>query len=97
VCPLPLSFLCLSVGSVVGWDTGADRPDGVCRSTQVMGGDVCDRNRLAGRQRGELRRLGHPAGRGIRLEGRSVCVAHAHLTADPGATYLEGVTGSAVT
>lgn len=88
--PLPLPFLGPSSGSVVGWDARAGRPDGVRRSAQVMGGDVSHRNRLARRQCSELRWIGHPAGRGIRPESRSVCLTHTHLTADPGSTDRSG-------
>lgn len=95
--PLPLPLLGPSLRSVVGWDACAGRPDGVRRSTQVMGGDVRHRNRLARRQCSELRRLGHPARRGIRLESRTVCVTHPHLPADPGSTDTDGVAGPAVT
>jgi hypothetical protein len=62
-----------------------------------MGGDVSHRNRLARRQCSELRWIGHPAGRGIRLESRSVCVTHPHLTADPGSTDIDSLAGPAVT
>jgi hypothetical protein len=95
--PLPLPFPGPSLRSVVGWDACAGRPDGVRRSAQVMGGDVSHRNRLARRQRGELRWIGHPARRGIRRESRSVCVTYAHLTADPGSADIESVAGPAVT
>ncbi len=53
-----------------------------------MGGDMSHRGRLARRQCSELRWIGHPARRGIRLEGRAVCVTHAHLSADPGSTDM---------
>jgi hypothetical protein len=95
--PLPLPFLGPSLRSVVGWDACAGRPDGVRRSAQVMGGDVSHRNRLARRQCSELRWIGHPARRGIRLESRSACVTHTHLTADPGSTDIDSVAGPAVT
>jgi hypothetical protein len=95
--PLPLPFLGPSLRSVVGWDACAGRPDGVRRSAQVMGGDVRHRSRLARRQCSELRWIGHPARRGIRPESRSACVTHTHLTADPGSTGIDGVTGPAVT
>ena len=95
--PLPLSFLGPSLRSVVGWNAGTGRPDGVRRSAQVMGGDVSHRNRLPGRQRSELRWIGLPSRRGIGLERRSVCVTHSHLTADPGSTDIDGVAGAAVT
>ena len=95
--PLPLPFLGPRLCSVVGWDAGAGRPDGVRRSAQVMGGDVSHRNRLARRECSELRWIGHPAGRSIRLESRSVCVTHAHLAADPGSTDIDSVAGPAVT
>ena len=95
--PLPLPFLGPSLRSVVGWNACAGRPDGVRRSAQVMGGDVSHRNRLARRQCSQLRWIGHPARRGIRLESCSVCVTHAHLTADPGSTDIDGVAGPAVT
>jgi hypothetical protein len=62
-----------------------------------MGGDVSHRNRLARRQCSELRGIGHPAGRGIRPESRSVCVTHAHLTADPGPVGIDSLAGPAVT
>ena len=94
--PLPLPFLGPSSWSVAGWDPCAGRPDGVRRSAQVMGGDVSHRNRLARRQCSELHWIGHPARRGIRLERRSVCVTHAHLTAHPGSTDIDGVAGPAV-
>jgi hypothetical protein len=35
--------------------------------------------------------------RGIRLESRSACVTHPHLTADPGATDIDSLAGPAVT
>jgi hypothetical protein len=95
--PLPLPFLGPSLRSVVGWNAGARRPDGVRRSAQVMGGDVSDRNRLARRQRSELRWIGHPARRGIRLKSRSVCVTHTYLAADPGSTNIDSVARPAVT
>jgi hypothetical protein len=95
--PLPLAFLGPSTGSVVGWDASAGRPDGVRRSAQVMGGDVSHRNRLARRQCGELRWIGHPAGRGVRLESGSVCVTHTHLTVDPGPADIDSLAGSALT
>lgn len=94
--PLPPAFLGPSLRGVVGWDACAGRSDGVRRSAQVMGGDVSHRNRLAHRQCSELRWIGHPARRGIRLESRSVCVTHTHLTADPGSTDIDGVAGPAV-
>ena len=95
--PLPLPFLGPSLRSVVGWNACAGRPDGVRRSAQVMGGDVSHRNRLARRQCSELRWIGHPACRGIRLESRSVCVTHTHFTADPGSTDIHGVAGPTIT
>jgi len=87
--PLPPPFLHPSPGGVFGWDACAGRPDGVRRSTQVMGGDVSDRNRLARRQRSELGWIGHPAGRRVRLECLLECLTHAHLTADPGSTDVD--------
>jgi hypothetical protein len=96
VLPLPLALLGPSLRSVVGWNACAGRPDGVRRSAQVMGGDVSHRNRLARRQCSELRWIGHPARRGIRLKSRSVRVTHTHLTADPGATDIDRVAGPAV-
>jgi hypothetical protein len=95
--PLPLPFLGPSLRGVVGWDTCASRPDGVRRSAKVMGGDVRYRSRLARRQCSELRWIGHPARRGIRLESRSARVTHTHLTADPGSTEIDSVAGPAVT
>jgi hypothetical protein len=95
--PLPLPFLGPSLCSVVGWDACAGRPDGVRRSAQVMSGDVSHRNRLARRECGELRWIGHPARRGIRLESRSACITHTHLTADPRSTDIDRVAGPAVT
>jgi hypothetical protein len=95
--PLPLPFLSPSLRSIVGWNACAGRPDGVRRSAQVMGGDVRHRSRLARRQCSELRWIGHPARRGIRLESRSACVTHTHLTADPGSTDIDSVAGPAVT
>lgn len=95
--PLPLPFLGPSLRSVVGWDACAGRPDGVRRSAQVMGGDVSHRNRLPRRECSELHWIGHFARRGIRLESRSVCVTHPHLTADPGLTDIDSVAGAAVT
>jgi hypothetical protein len=94
--PLPLPFLGPSLRSVVGWDPCAGRPDGVRRGAQVMGGDVRHRSRLARRQRSELRWIGHVAGRGIRPKSRLACVAHAHLTADPGTTKIDGLAGPGV-
>jgi hypothetical protein len=94
--PLPLPFLGPSLRSVVGWDACAGRPDGVRRSAQVMGGDVSHRSRLARRECSELRWIGHPARRCIRLESRSACVTHTHLTADPGSTDINSVAGPAV-
>lgn len=58
-----------------------------------MGGDVSHRDRLARRHCREFRWIGHPAGGGIRLEGRLVCVTHAHLAADPGSADIDGVGG----
>ena len=95
--PLPLPFLGPSFRSVVGWDACAGRPDGVRRSAQVVGGDMSHRNRLARRQCSELRWIGHPARRGIRLKSRSACVTHTHLTADPGSTDIDSIAGPAVT
>jgi hypothetical protein len=95
--PLPLPFLSPSLRSIVGRNTCAGRPDGVRRSAQVMGGDVSNRNRLARRQCSELRWIGHPARRGIRLESRTACVTHTHLTADPGSTDIDSVARPAVT
>lgn len=97
VCPLPLPFPGPSLHSVVGWAPCAGGPYGVRRSAQLMGGDVSHRDRLARRQCSELRWIGHPARRGIRLESRSVCVTHRHLTADPGSTDIDSVAGPAVT
>jgi hypothetical protein len=94
--PLPLPFLGPSVRSVVGWDARAGRPNGVRRSAQVMGGDVSDGNRLARRQCSELRWIGHSARGGIRLESRTVCDTHPHLTADPGPTDINRVAGPTV-
>ncbi len=95
--PLPLSFLGQSLRSVVGWDACAGRPDGVRRSAQVMGGDVSHRNRLASRECSELRRIRHPASRGIGLESRPVGDTHTHLAADPGTTDIDSIAGPAVT
>lgn len=97
VCPLPLPFPGPSLHSVVGWAPCAGGPYGVRRSAQLMGGDVSHRDRLARRQCSELRWIGYPARRGIRLESRSVCVTHRHLTADPGSTDIDSVAGPAVT
>jgi hypothetical protein len=97
VLPLPLPFLGPSLRSLVGWDVCAGRPDGVRRSAQVVGGDVRHRSRLARRQCSELRWIGHPARRGIRLESRSACVTHTHLTANPGSTHIDSIAGPAVT
>jgi hypothetical protein len=97
VLSLPLPFLGPSLRSVVGWDACAGRPDGVGRSAQVMGSHVSHRNRLARRQCSELRWIGHPARRGIRLESRSACVTHTHLTTDPGSSEIDGVAGPAIT
>jgi hypothetical protein len=94
--PLPLPFLGPSLRSVVGRDGCAGRPDGVRRSAQVMGGDVSHRSRLARRECSKLRWIGHPARRCIRLESRSACVTHTHLTADPGSTDIDSVAGPAV-
>jgi hypothetical protein len=95
--PLPLPLLGPSLRSVLSGGECASRPDGVRRSAQVMSGDVSHRNRLARRQSSELRWIGHPARRGIRLESRSACVTHTHLTADPGSTDIDSVAGPAVT
>jgi hypothetical protein len=95
--PLPLPFPGPGSGSVAGWDACTGGPDGVRRSAQVMGGDVSDSNRLARRQCSELRWIGHPAGRGIRPESRSVGVTHTHLAADPGPADIDSLTGPAVT
>jgi hypothetical protein len=54
-------------------------------------------SRLAGGQRGEPRRIGHPAGRGIRQESHLACVHHPHLTADPGPAGTDSIAGPAVT
>lgn len=94
--PLPLPFPGPGPGSVADWDACAGRPDGVRRSAQVMSGDVSHRSRLARRQRSELRRTGHPAGRGIGPESRPACVTHAHLAADPGPAGTDGLAGPAV-
>jgi hypothetical protein len=61
-----------------------------------MGSDVSYRNCLARRQCSELRWIGHPAGSGIRPEGRLVCVTHTHLSADPGSTDIDSFAGSTV-
>jgi hypothetical protein len=95
--PLPLPFLGPSLRSVVGRDACTGRPDSVRGSAQVMGGDVRHRGRLACRQCSELRCIGHPARRRIRLESRSACVTHPHLTACPGSTSIDSVAGPAVT
>jgi hypothetical protein len=95
--PLPRPFLGPSLGRVLGWDACAGRPDGVRRSAQVMGGDVRHCSRLAGRQCSELRWIGHPARRGIRLECRGACITHPHLAADPGSTEIDGIAGPTVT
>lgn len=95
-CPLPVPFANPSGPSLVGCDARAGRPDGVRRGAKVMGGDVSHRNRLARRECRELRRIGHAPGCGIRLEGRSVRLTHGHLTAAPGSTDLEGLSGPAV-
>jgi hypothetical protein len=94
--PLPLSFPCPRLRSVVGRGGCAGRPDGVRRSAQIMGRDVRHRSRLARRQCSELRWIGHPARRGIRPKSRSACVTHPHLTADPGSTGIDSVAGSAL-
>jgi hypothetical protein len=94
--PLPLPFLSPSLRSIVGWNVCAGRPDGVRRSAQVMGGDVRHRSRLARRECSELRWIGHPARRGIRLESRTAGVTHTHLTADPGPTDIDSVARPAV-
>ena len=95
--PLPLPFLDPSLCSVIGWHAGTGRPDGVRRSAQVMGGNMSHGNRLPRRQGSELRRIGHAASRGIRLERRSMCVTHAHLTTDPSSTDIDSLVGPAVT
>jgi hypothetical protein len=94
---LPLPFLRPSSRDVIGCDVCAGRPNGVRRSAQVMGGDVRHGSRLARRQRGELRWIGHLAGGRVRPESRSACVTHTHLTADPGSTGIDGLAGPAVT
>ena len=95
---LPVPFVGPGSGSVVvGWDACADRPDGVRRRAQVMCGDVRHRGRLACRQRGELRWIGHLAGSGVRPEGRLACVAHTYLAADPGAAGIDSLARPAVT
>jgi hypothetical protein len=93
--PLPLPFFGPSLGSV-GDDACAGRPDGVRGGAQLMGGDVRHRSRLARRQRSELRRIGRPTRRGIRAESRLPCIAHTHLTADPGSTGIDSVAGPAI-
>ena len=95
--PLPLPFPGPGPRCLVGRDTCTGCPDGVRSSAQVMGGDVSHRNRLARRQGGELRRVRHPARRGIRLESRPVRITHGHLTADPCPTDTDGVAWPAVT
>jgi hypothetical protein len=95
--PLPLPFHRPSLRSLIGWYACAGRPDGVRRSAQVMRGDVRHRRRLARRQCSKLRWIGHPARRGVRLESRSACLTHTHLTADPGSTEIDSVAGPAVT
>ena len=62
-----------------------------------MGGDVSHRNRLARREYSELRRIGYPARRSIRLECRSACITHTNLTADPGSADIDGVARPAFT
>jgi hypothetical protein len=62
-----------------------------------MGGDVSHRSRLARRQCSELRRTGHPAGRGIGPQSRPACVTRAHLAADPGPAGTDSLAGRAVT
>lgn len=94
--PLPFPFPGPGSGSVAGRDACAGRPDGVRRRAQVVGGDVRHRGRLARRQRGELDWIGHLAGRGVRPESRLACVAHPHLTADPGPAGVDGLAGPAV-
>jgi hypothetical protein len=95
--PLPLSFLGPRLRSVVGWDGCTGSPNGVCRSAQIMSRDVGHRCCLARRQCSELRWIGHPAPRGIRLKSRSACVTHTHFTADPSSTGIDSVAGPAVT
>jgi hypothetical protein len=93
--PLPRPFFRPSLRSV-GRDACAGRPDGVRRSAQVMGGHVRHGSRLARRQCSELRWIGHPTRRSIRAESRLACIAHTHLTADPGATGIDSVARPAI-
>jgi hypothetical protein len=95
--PLPFTFLGPGPRRVAGSDARSGGPDGVRRSPQVMCGDVRHRDRLAGGQRGELRRIGHPPRGGVRLERRVVRIGHPQLPADPGPTDLDGVARPAVT
>lgn len=95
--PLPLAFCRLGPGRLADRGVRAGRPDGVRRSTQVMSGNVGHRNRLARRQRSELRRIGPLAGCGVRPESRLVRVSHPHLAADPGPADSDSLTGPAVT
>jgi hypothetical protein len=56
----------------------------------------CHSRSLARRQRGELRRIGHLAGRRVRQESRLARVTHPQLAADPGPAGVDGLTGPAV-
>jgi hypothetical protein len=56
---LPLSFPDACRFSLIGGRRGADGPNRVCRSTQIVGCHVCHRRRgLPGCESGELRRAG---------------------------------------
>jgi hypothetical protein len=48
----------MRAASVSGGRRGADGPNRVCRSTQIVGCHVCHRRGLPGRESGELRRFG---------------------------------------
>ena len=94
--PLPPPLLGPSLRSVHSWDRCTGRPDGVRGSAQVMGGDVRHRSRLARRQCSELRWIGHPPRRRIRLEGFPTRVTHPHLTTNPASTGIDSVARPAI-
>jgi hypothetical protein len=94
---LPVSFgdaRSLSLTACRGVRSGC--PDRICRSAQVVGGDVGHCRCLPSRERGVLCGFGQVTAGGIRRECGPAGVTHAHLAAHPGTTDVDSVTRAGV-
>lgn len=71
-------------------------PDRICRSAQVVGGDVGHCHSLPSCESGKLCGFGQVTSGGVRRECSPVGVTHAHLAAHPGTTDVDSVTRAGV-